>query len=389
MSLLSDYEQRTVWKYEPINGRFHTHDGLTQKVSPDGNCILFPGSTVVFRAGGTCCQMIQLLQSVLYNKLEDTGMLASLLPVSTIHMTLHDLVSPEQYPYMPGIEYMQKLNESLNRADEIVEEIRQEYAGTKITMVSDRIVNMLSKSLVMLLKPATEADYQVLMKLYTRFDAVEKLPYHWIPHITLAYFKPGMLDGDRLGRVVDDVQIAPENALSFDFYTEGLTAQYFLDMQTYKDVPERLCFCCDGGLDRSVMAANILNHMAGNRNLPVTGEARSDWPDGGVHPVSKQVWTTLERHGIVPDRTCSAASSLREEEISHFSNFVAISDRAIERFSWLQLPETRVYTVSHFFYGVQDPEYGEISYEEAFCDITNRVRRYLDFFANEWRMMSA
>lgn len=39
MPLLSDYEQRTAWKYEPICGTFHTHEGLRRKVGLDGDTL--------------------------------------------------------------------------------------------------------------------------------------------------------------------------------------------------------------------------------------------------------------------------------------------------------------------------------------------------------------
>ena len=94
MSLLSGYEQQTAWKYEPIHGSFHTHEGLSQKVNPDGSYASFPGSTVVFRLENQCLQIIQLMQKVLYHKLGG-DMLASILPASSLHMTLHDLISRE------------------------------------------------------------------------------------------------------------------------------------------------------------------------------------------------------------------------------------------------------------------------------------------------------
>lgn len=103
--------------------------------------------------------------------------------------------------------------------------------------------------------------------MYGRFDEIVSLPYPFTPHITLAYFRPGLLDGNRLGEAVNAAQIDPDQALMFEFYPEGLTAQVFRDMQRYADIPQRICFCCDGGLNRSVLAANILNHMARERGF--------------------------------------------------------------------------------------------------------------------------
>lgn len=148
LSLLSEYESRTSWKYEPIHGVFHTHDGLNNKVDQGGSYVYFPGTTVVFRPDKRCLQTIALMQRVLYQQLQETGMLMPPLPASTIHMTLHDLVSPEQCVLDAAhpSAYEHEMAESLNSAVRIVEEIRRDYAGREITMVADRIVNMVSKS---------------------------------------------------------------------------------------------------------------------------------------------------------------------------------------------------------------------------------------------------
>ena len=385
MSLLSEYEQRTSWKYEPIRGFFHTADSLKGKINQNGSYAPFPGSTVVFRLGKQCLQTVQLMQRILYDKLEGTGMLADALPASTIHMTLHDLISPEICISQSEEAYESEIADSVKKAAGIAEDICKEYNGRGITMVSDRIVNMVSKSLVLMLKPQTEQDYELLLEMYRRFDVIQKLPYSLTPHITLAYFKPGMLDGGRLGEAVDSVQINPDNAPVFEFCPESLTVQSFLDMQIYRDLPERICFCCDGGLNRSVMAANILNHLAKERKLPVTGEARSAYLNTQGRFVSDRVWKTLENHGITPDRTYLSARYLEDKEISCFTGFAGISDGAMERISMLSLPEDRFYNLSVFFFGVRDPEYGEITHEQAFKELYDRVEKYLDAFETDCR----
>ncbi|MBR6164388.1 MAG: hypothetical protein IKQ45_00490 [Clostridia bacterium] len=385
MPFLSDYEQRTVWKYEPIHGSFHTHEGLGRKVNPDGSYAPFHGSTVAFRPGKKCFRIIRLMMSVLYQKLDGTGMLAIPLPDDAIHMTLHDLVSPEMCSSYPAEAYDPEVVQSIDRAAGIVEDIRKEYAGRKITMVSDRIVSMVAKSVVLMLRPQTEEDFELLMELYRRFDEIQSLPYPLTPHITLAYFKPGMIDGDTLGEAVEFAQIDPEKAPVFAFFPEALTAQSFLDMQSYLDIPARICFCCDGGLNRSVMAAQILNYLARERHLPVIGEARAAYPSTQGWPVREQVWNTLESHGIRPDRTYSSAKYLQDDEAALFSSLVGISGGAMDRIARLGLPEERVYHASRFFFGVRDPEYGEITHEQAFADLYCRAEKYLDDFETVYR----
>lgn len=380
MPLLEEYEQRTAWKYEPVRGTFCTHEGLTAKVRPDGSYAPFAGSTVVFRPGKLCRQVIPLIQQVTAEKLDGTDMLAEPLPASTVHMTLHDLVSPETCSSDPKDEsqYNNEINTSLERAARITEEIRNAYAGRKITLVADRIANMVSKSLVLMMKPRTEQDYELLLEMYRRFETVTTLPYPLTPHITLAYFKPGMIDGDRLGEALDYLQIRPENAPVFDFYPEALTAQRFADMQTYSDLPVQICFCCDGGMNRSVMAANILNHLAEKRGLPARGEARSAYENTQGRPVPEAVWEVLEKNGITPDKSYANSRYLEEREYSHYTAFAAITAGAVSRLSWMRVPEEQINDISRYFYGVPDPEYGEISHGQAFAELYERAERYLD-----------
>lgn len=382
MSFLSDYDRRTAWKYEAIRGTFPAAAGLRNKVNPDGSFAPFSGSTVVFRPGRRCAQIVELMQEALESRLGETNMLATRLGASTVHMTLHDLISPEMCASDTADAYEREVDESIGRAAGIVEAIRRDCAGERIAMVSDRIVNMVSKSLVLLLRPQTERDAELLAGMYARFDAVQRLPYPLTPHITLAYFRPGVIDGDALGAAVDFAQIAPEGAPVFEFCPEGLTVQRFLDMQTYRDVPVRICFCCDGGLNRSVMAASILNHLARERGIPAIGEARAAFENTRGRPVPEKVWETLQNHGIRCDRG-DPARYLEDGEASWFTDFAAISDGAQYRLSLLCLARERTLRMSRIFYGVRDPEYGEISYEEAFRELYARAERALDLLAAE------
>ena len=311
-------------------------------------------------------------------------MLASPLPASTVHMTLHDLASPETRTSGTAEEYRREIADSVRGAEEITEGIRRDWADCRIEMEADRIVSMAAKSLVLMLRPRTERDHENLMGMCSRFDRIRSLPYPLTPHITLAYYRPGKLDGDALGAAVDAIQIGRENAPVFEFDAEGLTAQSFLDMRTYMDVPIRICLCCDGGLNRSVMAANILNHLAKERDLPVIGEARSAYPDTRGRPVPDAVWAVLEEHGIRPDRTCSCARYLEDREDSHFTWFAGISGGAADRIADLLLPEEKTRAAGRFFYGVRDPEYGEITHAQAFAELYCRAEKALDAVEKEY-----
>ena len=53
---------------------------------------------------------------------------------------------------------------------------------------------------------------------------------------------------------------------------------------------------------------------------------------------------------------------------------------AMDRVSWLGLPDERARGLGRYFYGVRDPEYGEITHEQAFRELWDRTEQYLDAF---------
>lgn len=238
MSLLADYDHRTAWKYRPIRGCFPTAQGLANKVNSNGSYASFPGSTVVFKLNEQSCEILRNMQHTLYLRLDHPDLLAAPLPVSSFHMTLHDLVCPERCMSDPNhkVLYAAEVDQSLRKAAGIVDEIRQDYPTRRILMVADRVVNMVCKSLVLLLRPDTEEDYEVLLDMYRRFEGIIPLPYPFTPHITLAYYRPGMLDGNSLARAVESIQICDDRRPVFELTAENLTAQFFRDMQHYQAV---------------------------------------------------------------------------------------------------------------------------------------------------------
>ena len=236
MSLISDFDQRTAWKRERITGWFGTNPNVLNKVDPEGRYRTFPGTTVVFQCSEPMFEVISPLQDELHFQLAGSEMLAQRLPGTTFHMTLHDLVSPEQKTAHSLPDYFHEMDDSLRRAVEIVSSLRGSYRGKHISMTADHIVNMVSKSIVMLLKPVKEEDFELLLEMYHQFDEIVRLPYPLTPHITLAYFKPCMIDGDKLGNVVVSLNEKLKSLPVFEFSIENLTAQRFLDMKTYSNV---------------------------------------------------------------------------------------------------------------------------------------------------------
>ena len=177
MSYLSDYDHRTAWKYEPIRGTFHTAPGLALKATPEGAYVPFRGTTVVFRMNRQDQHIIRLMQDILYHHLNADSRQPILMPVlreETFHLTLHDLVCPTLCvsDLRDEAGYRHELSDSLVRAGRITEAIRRDFAGRSVTLVADRIVNMVSTSLVLLLRPASEEDFDLLMDVYRRFDDI-------------------------------------------------------------------------------------------------------------------------------------------------------------------------------------------------------------------------
>ena len=115
----------------------------------------------------------------------------------------------------------------------------------------------------------------------------------------------------------------------------------------------------------------------------MTGEARSAFQNTQGRPVPEQVWAVLDNHGIPGDRGNAAARYLEEREAAWFIAFAGISQGAMERFSRLGIPEEKIWGVSRFFFGVKDPEYGGITYEQAYRDLRERMENYLAFLMKE------
>ena len=57
---------------------------------------------------------------------------------------------------------------------------------------------------------------------------------------------------------------------------------------------------------------------------------------------------------------------------------------AMSRLSWMRVKEERVNMISRFFYGISDPEYGEITYEKVFAELYERAEKYLDVFEKQF-----
>ena len=388
MELLEQYEADTRWKHERLSGSYPTGGGLERKVDPEsGTFRPFPGTTTVFRLpDGMRRVLAGALRDPLTESLRDAGLLAcECLPEDSFHVTLHDLVSPDLHRSgrvfapdgtLTGA-YRAEMDRSAAAAREALRAIRQDHPGAVVRMTADRIVSLTAKSAALLIKPRTNEDFGLLTAWYDRLQSVVALPYPYRPHITLAYYRPGVLNADLLQRAIEPLQIRPDQPWDFELRLSWLTVQRFSDMRTFTDVPRRICFVCDGGLNRSVMAACLLNHAASQRGLPFEAEARAGTYGTDGCPVPDSVWQTLRAHGVAPDSRLAMGRSLQREDLPAFTAFAPISFGAVRRMQILGAARSRWEPLARIFGGVADPaDTGD--YEAAFRDLSRRITLLTD-----------
>lgn len=181
---------RFIWNSIPEKGELWTIGGLITKVNEKGSLKPFFGNTTVFLLDDHAVSFVENIQKKLY---ECCGhILAESLGKETFHITLHDLVNGsvrsriEKKMQMKGFTAYSMLAQ-LKKMD--IPPIRME---------STCVFNMASTSLVLGMKPADEESYQTWMMLYEFFQNAVELEYRSTPHITLAYYKPGIYPAEEL-----------------------------------------------------------------------------------------------------------------------------------------------------------------------------------------------
>lgn len=206
---------------------------LFPKVGEDNRFRPFYGDTVVFDLRDEEKTALDAVCSRLYRAAPCC--FCEPLDARTFHMTLHDFSAGtdpvEMAPFCDENE--RKLTELLRR---------MAVPATEIRMKTDYIINMVGTSLVLMLVPETEDDWNKLEGFYRLLDPIVTCPYPYLtPHITLAYYNRDGFDKDAasaLKRAVYDLngQESREVILS----TERLYYQRFTDMNRYVSVC-RLC----------------------------------------------------------------------------------------------------------------------------------------------------
>lgn len=204
---------------------FSTNGHLTDKVAEDGKLLPFFGNTVVYTLDDNTKKHLFQLQERLYYAAP--GMLAAHLDERTFHMTVHDLVN--------GREDTPSLRRTMAETEMAARVVLSTHAPTApLKMHATCTFNMVNTSIVLGLAPSDEASHWALDRLYMGLEQVRPLGYALTPHITLAYFRPGIYSWDNLNRlrkalgpVELDITLRPET----------------LELDTFRDMNHYISMC--------------------------------------------------------------------------------------------------------------------------------------------------
>ncbi|MBE6165583.1 MAG: ligT like phosphoesterase [Streptococcus gallolyticus] len=206
---------------------FLVSPSLNKKVHSDNTFRDFYGDTVVFDLAEKDKVWLATLVQKLYDEL--SVCFAEAFPVSSYHMTLHDLSSGS---HLSGLTAELETNcQRLKR-----QLLSQPLFSQKIKMRSNFIFNMVNTSLVMGLVPASEADYTKLTSLYALVDDVKALPYPFTPHITLAYYNIDGFSAEQVRKLKGLVVELNKTQHDFVLDSEKLYYQTFTSMKEYQSV---------------------------------------------------------------------------------------------------------------------------------------------------------
>lgn len=216
------------WYYDslPPWGEFRTNPNLAHKVDAlSGRLVPFHGETTVFLLSADDRTWLKGLQDALYAACGEM-LCAERLTEDSFHLTLHDLWNEGDIERHPAPPY------SHGEVLSVLAGIRRGNPAP-ISMRCIAMLNMVSTSVVLGLVPATDEDERRLDDMYSRLQAVYPLNRGLTPHITLAYYRPGIYSEELWGKLRDVFPIA-ERPLSLS--AEKLVFQSFEDMNRYHTI---------------------------------------------------------------------------------------------------------------------------------------------------------
>lgn len=188
INTLRDYISRSLPEY----GDFATNPNLMKKVDGEGKMLPFFGNTAVFLPDADAKACLALVRDGLYRAAED--MLAEPLLADTFHLTLHDLAN--------GTAEDRTLYDRMRSAEVRARNVLADLASVgEIRLRATMTFNMVNTSVVLGFEPQDEESLYRLDKMYCALEAVVPLGYAMTPHITLAYYRPGVYGADAVARL--------------------------------------------------------------------------------------------------------------------------------------------------------------------------------------------
>ena len=211
------------FQHDSLQAALTTKPLLVEKVAPDGTLRPFFGNTMIFDLPQDVQLQIARMQQLLHHSCG--FMLAEPLAPSTLHMTLHDLLNGVDEAALA-----ESVRQTGTQAKAILAELRQ-AAQPPIRLTSTLAFNMTNGSVALGFAPDTEADCAAIMGMHARFQDVVALNYPLTPHVTLAYYKPGVYDTAALAEALRAVNALEKVCITVDAHC--LHYYQFTDMNTY------------------------------------------------------------------------------------------------------------------------------------------------------------
>lgn len=209
----------------PKEPPFRTADSLARKIAPDGRVLPFVGDTLLFRLTPEQKAALAPIQALLYNSCP--GMLAEKLAADSFHLTLHDLTAGQDAAAL-----LPQLEKNRAAAEAIFTALRQQ-PSVPFILRSTWLFNMMNTSVVLGFAPVDEENCQRLMALFQRFQAVVPLSCPLTPHITIAYYRPGVYD-DVSGLAAAICMASTIPSLTLELRPDCLVYARFRDMNDFR-----------------------------------------------------------------------------------------------------------------------------------------------------------
>lgn len=191
--------------FREIQTGFSTNPGLCRKVDEAGNFIPFYGDTIIYELNSDPLQILTELQNHLYTTVPDC--FAMPFSQNSFHLTLHELVSGNILEEL-------KVQMEDNRAK--VRNIFRDFCEEEkepIRMKSTCLYNMANTSLVLGFITESEQEYKRLLDLHNKFEVVCPLAHLYVPHITLAYYRPGYFSGETVRKITKLAEVLSQRSI--------------------------------------------------------------------------------------------------------------------------------------------------------------------------------